>query len=164
MDLYLLRHGDAADSGTNGIADDADRPLTRKGRKDIEKVAQSIRHMGISIDVIVSSPYLRARETAELVGEVLGTGLPINLTSDLALSGKPALVVRQIDRNYSAFKSILLVGHEPLLAELISVLISGRRDAALRIRKGGLCKLTVGMLHAGKCATLDFLMAPSQLP
>ncbi|MCL5021093.1 MAG: hypothetical protein M1339_05410, partial [Bacteroidetes bacterium] len=64
--------------------------------------------------------------------------------------------------NVSSNKEILLVGHEPLLAGLISVLISGRHDVSVRLKKGALCKLSADRLHFGKCATLEWLMGPSE--
>ncbi len=162
MDLYLLRHAEAVARGTSGIERDADRPLTENGVKKINKVAKAMKKMELSFDVILSSPYLRAKDTAQIAGEVLGCGSLVRLTSNLVTSASPAAIVEEINTDYSDCKSVLLVGHEPFLSGLISTLISGRDDIPIGFKKSGLCKLSTDGLRYGKCATLDWLMGPSQ--
>lgn len=68
--LYLLRHGIAVPHGTPGIEDD-DRPLTPKGEKRVRQVAYGLKHLGLDVQKIVSSPLPRAYRTAEIVARVL---------------------------------------------------------------------------------------------
>ena len=70
MNLYLLRHGIAAERGAGQSAGDADRPLTTKGRRKLRRAAAAMRTMQLSFDVILSSPLVRARQTAELIASI----------------------------------------------------------------------------------------------
>ncbi len=160
MDLYILRHGDAAQPGTTR---DADRPLTAVGMKEINNIANGMRTMNLSFDAILTSPYRRARETAEIVGEVLECGSLISQSPNLVSDEDPAAITKEISQHYSRKMNILLVGHEPNLSALISVLISGSHTVSLKLKKGGLCKLSAESLRFGKCATLEWLMGPSQI-
>ena len=163
MDLYLLRHSDAADNGAHGFTRDADRPLTESGIEKMKKVAKAMRKLGLSFDTILSSPYRRAKETSEIVGEILQCSSRIKLTPHLVVNGNLTALVKEINEDYARSKQLLLVGHEPVLTGLISILTSGHHDLSVRLRKGGLCKLSVDDLHVGKCATLEWLVGPSQL-
>ncbi|MCL5020852.1 MAG: hypothetical protein M1339_04140 [Bacteroidetes bacterium] len=71
--------------------------------------------------------------------------------------------MNEINEDYSRRKEILLVGHEPADLSLPSVLISGRHGVSLKLKKGGPCKLSADSLRFGKCATLEWLMGPSQI-
>ena len=160
MDLYILRHSDAA---PHGSMRDADRPLTAEGIAKMTKLAKAMRKMDLSFDAILSSPYVRAKETAEITGEILECKAPVKFTPNLASDGNPSTLLKEIKEDYPRSGSILIVGHEPYLSGLISVLISGRADISIRLRKAGLCKLAVEGLRLGKCATLEWLISPSQL-
>ena len=160
MDLYLLRHGDAAEPG---MTRDAERPLTEAGTKKIKKIANGMRSMNLSFDSIITSPYRRAKETAEIVCEVLECVSLISMSPNLVPDGEPAAILKELNEDYSRRKKILLVGHEPNLSALISVLISGRHDVSMKLKKGGLCKLFADTLRFGKCATLEWLVGPSQI-
>lgn len=163
MDLYLLRHAEAVARGTSGITRDADRPLTENGVKKMNKVAKAMMKMELTFDAILASPFLRAKDTAQITAEVLGCDSLVRLTSNLATSANPASIVDEINRDYPNCKSVLLVGHEPYLSGLISTLISGRTDSLISFKKSGLCKLSTDHLRYGKCATLEWLMGPSQI-
>ncbi len=163
MDLYILRHAEAVEREKFKRVHDADRPLTENGIKKMKKIAQAMLHLGLEFDAILSSPYMRAKDTAQIVGEAFECKSIIKLTPHLVIAGSPADLVKQINEEYSGKGQILLVGHEPYLSNLISVLISGREDVFIKLRKSGICKLSVEKLRLGKCATLEWLMGPSQL-
>lgn len=163
MDIYLLRHADAFEVGKMGVTRDADRQLTERGIRKLNKVAKALVSMKLSFDAILSSPYRRAKETAEIVGDALDCRSLIKLTPNLVADGDPGALLREIIEDHARSRSILLVGHEPQLAGLASVLISGRHDASIRLRKGGLCKLSADVLRVGKCARLEWLIGPSQI-
>lgn len=163
MELYFLRHAEAVARGTSGITRDADRPLTENGVKKINKVAKAMKKMELSFDAFLASPYIRAKDTAQIAGEVLGCASLVTLTENLVSSASPAAIVDEINRDYRDCKSVLLVGHEPFLSALISTLISGRNDIPIAFKKSGLCKLSTDQLRYGKCATLEWLMGPSQV-
>ena len=71
MDLYLLRHGIAVEPGSPGYAKDADRPLTPEGERKLGQIAEAMEALELSFDLILSSPYVRARQTAEIVAATL---------------------------------------------------------------------------------------------
>ena len=163
MNLYLLRHAIAAERGTSDYGSDAERPLTDEGVAKMRRLARSMKALGLEFEAIVSSPYLRARQTAEVVAKVLGWGEPVLLTPLLAPDGDRRELVSWLNRDYGEGKGVMLVGHEPYLSELASVLSAGTTTASLDMRKGGLCWLTANGLRYGQCATLRWLLPPKVL-
>jgi len=162
MELYLMRHGLAVERGADGFADDAKRPLTPKGRRQARKIVAAMKKLDCGFDLILSSPLLRAKQTAEIVAEKLKLQKRLQLSNALAPGGAPAMLARQLGREKTSGK-VLLVGHEPGLSELVSLLTSGDVQLQMDFRKGGLCKLEIEKLRAGKCATLAWLLTPKQL-
>jgi len=162
-ELYLLRHGIAAEPGTGGFTSDAERPLTPEGKSILKRTAEAMLAMGIEFDLILSSPLVRAKQTAELIRQGLGTSTEICFTDNLVLRADARELLREISENYPRKKNILLVGHEPFLSALISRLISGNDQCPIEMKKGGLCKLAVFHLKFGRCARLEWLLAPGQL-
>jgi phosphohistidine phosphatase len=116
--------------------------------------------MKLSFDLILSSPYVRARQTAEIVAQVLKAGRRLKFSEHLASDGDPEELVDQLKSLYHAPRCLVLVGHEPYLSRLISKLVTGGTDLALNLKKGGLCKLTVRRLSYSRCATLEWLLTP----
>ncbi len=161
--LYVLRHGIAVDRGDVSYPLDSDRPLTPKGVKKMRRIATGMRHLNVEFDIILTSPYRRALETAFVVGREYGVGEAIQSTPALRAEVLPEEVVRMLQDNYSSCQNLLLVGHEPQLSALISTLTSGSANARPILKKGGLCKLQVEKLVAGKCATILWLLTPKQL-
>lgn len=159
MELYILRHGIAVERGTGGYKKDGDRPLTEEGEERMREIAEAMLGMGLKFDLIFSSPYVRARRTAKIVGDALGQD--VTLTDALLPDANPQDLIDEI--NDERRQRVLLVGHEPDLSQLISVLISGNANASLEFKKGGLAKLTTGKLTFGACATLNWLLTPKQL-
>lgn len=160
MKLYLLRHGDAADHNDPRYPTDAVRPLTPKGIKRTRQLANGLRQMDITFDVIFSSPLVRARQTAEIVARSLKLEKKLQLTNHLALDGAFVDILAQIEHIRPAAKTVLLVGHEPFLSGLISLLCTGGPLLGLTLKKGALCRLEVATLKAGRCAMLEWLLTP----
>ena len=159
MEIYILRHGIAVDRGTPGYKKDGDRPLTEDGIEKIRQVAEAMLAMELKFDLILSSPYVRAAETAKIVAGELDE--EVTFTNFLLPEGNPLELIREINDNKP--QSVLLVGHEPDLSRLMSLLISGDSEAAIELKKGGLSKLTAEKLMFGQCATLHWLLTPKQL-
>ena len=160
MKLYILRHGEAADHGDPRYENDADRPLTPRGIQRTKALAHTLRLMDISFDVIFSSPLVRARETAEIVERGLRLHGRLELTEHLALSGDVEKLVHQLNKIRPAPGSILLVGHEPYLSHLVSLLCTGGSHLSLALKKSGLCRMEVETLRAARCASLEWLLSP----
>lgn len=160
MKLYLLRHGEAAEFGDPRYPNDADRPLTDRGAQRTKALAHALRRWDIAFDVIVSSPLVRARETAEIMERGLRLHDRLNFNDHLAPSGDYGRLVSSLNEMRPAPKSLLLVGHEPHLSGLISLLCTGGQGLLLTLKKGGLCRLEVERLRAGRCASLEWLLSP----
>lgn len=163
MELYLLRHAEAVPHGDAAFDRDSDRPLTADGEKRMRRVAAGMRQLDLAADPILSSPFVRARQTAEIAAQALTAMDKLTLTDSLAADGDPAGLIAEIQRHYRSAKSILLVGHEPYLSGLISQLLTGHDTLSLNFRKAALAKLTVTSLHYGRCAALDWFLTPRQL-
>jgi phosphohistidine phosphatase len=163
MLLYLMRHGLAVEPGTPGFKTDADRALTPKGRRQLRKIAAAMKKLDLELDLILSSPFVRARQTAEIVAATLHLKKKLKFSNALAVGGDPANLLRQLERIKPLPEGLLLVGHEPGLSQLLSVLLTGTTRMAAEFKKGGLCKLEVKKLHLGACATLEWMLTPSQM-
>jgi phosphohistidine phosphatase len=163
MNLYLLRHGIAVDPSSPRFAKDAERPLTPKGRRRLQQVAEAMSVMKISFDVVLSSPYLRAKQTAEIVAKPLKRQKKLKFTDELVPGGNPKSLIQHLNELRPMPKNILLVGHEPYLSKLIALLTAGNTNMEIDLKKGGLCKLETDSLRYGRCATLEFLLAPRQM-
>jgi len=161
--IYLLRHGPATPRGDAAYPLDSDRPLTPKGIKRTRRIADGMRRLKVSFDVMVTSPYKRALETAFVVARQYGAGQTIQTCAALAPEVLPEEVIRVLQEKYASSRELLLVGHEPQLSALISTLTTGSAGARPLLKKGGLCKLQVDKLQAGKYATLLWLLTPRQL-
>ena len=90
-------------------------------------------------------------------------GVRLIETEHLAPIGYADHLINEINEKYADVEKIALVGHEPSLSSLVSVLIAGEPDLSLTIKKGGVCRLSVGSLQYDRCASLDWLLSPSQL-
>jgi phosphohistidine phosphatase len=163
VNIFLLRHGIAAEPGAPGIKTDAERPLIPKGEQRLRAAAAAMETMGLSFDAIISSPFLRAKQTAEIVAKILKLERNLTFSSDLIPGGNPQALIRQLNGLKPAPENILLVGHEPHLSRLIALLVSGDTTATIEMKKGSLCKLETQELEYGHCATLKWLLTPGQM-
>src|SRR5690349_10432318 len=123
MELYVLRHGLAVER-TVGVKD-RERTLTPKGRQRTERLAAHLKKQKVSVDWILASPFVRARETAEVVAAKMKYKGEIAFSGHLLPGGSPKMVIKELQDNLSKDR-ILLVGHEPDLSQLISFLVLGK--------------------------------------
>lgn len=163
MDLYVLRHAIAVERGTPGFKDDSQRPLTDKGAQKMQCVAEGMLALELSFEVILSSPFVRAKQTAEIVADVFRAKKKLEFTPHLELGGDPNKLISFINEKHGSDSSLILVGHEPYLSNLISILIAGSDNLSITMKKGGLCKLSAAKLKYERCATLKWLLTPGQL-
>lgn len=163
MILYFLRHGLAAERNVHKFKHDADRPLTAEGKRKLEKIAAAMQRLELAFDLILSSPLVRARQTAEIVASAFHSRNKLCYSEALAPEGATAGVIRALKALDPQPESLLLVGHEPQMSRLISVLLAGDPGCALLLKKGGLCKLELPALRHGRCAILHWLLAPKQM-
>lgn len=162
MNLYFLRHAIAVERGTPGYESDSERPLTAKGASRMRKIAEGMKSLELEYDLILTSPYVRARSTAEIVADVFKCKKRLRITRNL-VNGDDAALIGELTDSYGKNREILLVGHEPHMSHLISVLLTGSENSDIIMKKGGLCKLSIPELRYERCATLEWLLTPRVL-
>ncbi len=163
MNLYLLRHSNAADQPPKGETGDSARRLTPEGIYKARVIGRAMRRMGLTFDLVLSSPAARAQETAALVVAELKPRPTVELHGDLQIGGQLRSVGKRILKGPRPPEDVLLVGHEPDLSRIAALLLAGAHPVTLTFKKGGLCKLAVGRLRYGRCATLEWQLTPRLL-
>lgn len=168
MRIYLMRHGLAGNRDT-WTDDDSLRPLTEKGERRMRAAADGLKRLNPAVDVLLTSPLVRARQTAEIVGETLN----LEVEEQAALEPGFGLVhLAGLLTIYTEAHSLMLVGHEPDFSILIGRLIATRGEAQVMMKKGACCALdlpeeTPNPDRAAKqltgSATLLWLMSARQL-
>src|SRR3990172_1191400 len=123
-ELYLIRHGVAEDRG-EAWPDDAKRPLTQDGMSKLRKSARALSRLGVVFDVIVASPFVRTRQTAEIIAGGLDPHPHIVTADSLAPGGTVAAVLSDLEKHAKRGR-IALVGHEPGIGELAARLVGPR--------------------------------------
>lgn len=161
MILYILRHGVAEDVAPAG--DDAARRLTPRGRSKMEQAAAGLRALDLEIDVLLTSPLPRAAETAAIVAAAYrGRPAPKELPA-LAPGVAPAETVHAL-RAFARHEHVMVVGHEPGLSRLASLVLTGSPDRlAIDLKKGGCIAIELEKLVPPSGATLLWLLTPRQL-
>jgi len=161
MNLFFLRHGKAHPRGPRWRPD-RKRPLTREGEDDMFDVARGLQAMEVAFDAILTSPYARARRTAEILAQVYQSRKLFE-TSHLVPDAPGKAMVDNITQNFRDARGIVLVGHEPGMSRLISTLLTGEDGMEMELKKAGFCKLSVEKLVFGQCACLHWFLTPKQL-
>lgn len=137
FELYFVRHAIAAERG-DAWPDDSKRPLTDEGASRMRKAARGLARLDVGIDVILTSPLVRARQTADILASALDPRPSIVTLESLAPGAGYAAFVADLEKH--ARKSrIALVGHEPGLGELAARLIGSRH--AIEFKKGAVCRI-----------------------
>ncbi len=138
MRCYFLRHGLAGDPG-RWQGPDAERPLTDEGRERMAREAKTIDELGLGLDAIVTSPLVRAKQTAQIVAERLKMNDRLIEDARVGLDFD-ASHLTSILADHSSASAIMLVGHDPSMSETIGALIGGGR---VELKKGALACLDV---------------------
>jgi phosphohistidine phosphatase len=155
-EIYLVRHGLAEERGDKW-PDDAKRQLTEEGISRMRKSVRGLSRLGVTVDVVLTSPLVRARQTAEIVAAGL-TPRPSLITADsLATDGSFAAVVADLEK-HARKRRIALVGHEPHIGELAARLIGSRH--AIEFKKGAVCRIDLATLPPSGPGDLRWLLTP----
>lgn len=157
MELYLIRHAEAAPVGERGITDDAERPLTPKGETQAAAVGKVLQRRGIVLHKLIVSPLLRAQQTANILARHLQPA-PDLITSDALVNGAKPRKLAKLLRSLEG-ERFGLVGHMPHIAEWAGWLI-GAKKAQLDIAKAGIAQLVCGELPGKGLATLRLVVTP----
>jgi phosphohistidine phosphatase len=156
LQLHFLRHADAGDPEA-WQGDDASRPLSEKGELQAERLGSFLAEVGFQPDAIISSPKIRARRTAEVVGAAIGVG--VRLDDRLAVGFDPA-AVDAILADAGDPRRAVLVGHDPDFSQVLGWLANAD---GLTMKKAALARVDVkGAVAAGR-GTLRWLVPPDLL-
>jgi phosphohistidine phosphatase len=156
MTIYLLRHGIAEPVGPGG--GDATRALTEEGRSKLRAVLKTARGAGVKPDRILTSPLVRAAQTAEIAAEALGCGGKLIRTETLAPGGRPEDVWSEIRAQKDA-ESVLLSGHEPQFSQLAAFLLAAP-ELTIDFKKGALVAIEMDQLGPRPRGVLRWMLAP----
>lgn len=161
MMLYLMRHGLAGNPNPEG--DDSARKLTPRGRDRIREAAAGMRAMKLRFDVILTSPFARAADTASIVAAEMGEPPAPEPMPELAAGTAPAEMLNAL-KHLPPHQRILIVGHEPGLSRLASLLLSGSAEAAnFLLKKGGLIAFEFPDRIESGAAVLRWMLTQKQL-
>ncbi|MEO1828907.1 MAG: phosphohistidine phosphatase SixA [Pseudomonas sp.] len=154
MRLWILRHGQAAAQA----ATDPERPLTGAGEQEVRSMCQIL--AGQPLDAILASPYLRAQQTASLVADQLNFARGVATAPWLTPDDAPADVLRYLSERSE--QQLLLVSHQPLVSQLLSLLCEGHRGGHFPMPTAGLACVDMDVVAAG-LGQLQLLQSPAQL-
>jgi phosphohistidine phosphatase len=163
MKLLVVRHGAAMDRdefARTGESDDF-RPLTDEGKEEMKEVSKGLRAAVEELDVLATSPLVRARQTADIMADAYGIKLP-----EVERSLMPGTSFGDFEdwcASHREKKVIAVVGHDPHLSTLVTWLLTGRNDPRIRLKKGGACLLSFESTPRRGSGTLNWLLTPRQL-
>ena len=154
LELYFLRHADAGDPMT-WAGDDADRPLSKKGRRQAKRLARVLADLNFRADAVLTSPRLRSADTARIVAKAIGK--KAHADDRLGIDFGEETLAGLVAEWDADVRKVLLVGHDPDFTHLVSWLVG----ASITMRKGALARLDLAdrTVSAGH-ASLRWLLPP----
>jgi phosphohistidine phosphatase len=163
MHLLIVRHAIAEDRDEFAASgrDDSERPLTDEGREKMRRVVEGLRRVVPRIDLLASSPYTRAMQTADLVAE--GYGIDDIKPVDALVPGAPLQRFLSWLERKKGVDLIAVVGHEPQLGELVTWLMSGLAESRVEMKKGGAAMLEFTGQPGSGTGVLQWLLTSAQL-
>jgi phosphohistidine phosphatase len=139
MELFVLRHGEA---GQRTLSSDRIRPLTSAGKSELFEIAKALKTIGLKFDLVVASPLKRAYDTAMIVSDVFNIDSKVHVWNELAPEGKKTDVYHKISQLREEY-SVLIVGHQPLLGEMVNEIIHKSKSSPCNfvLKKGGIVRI-----------------------
>ena len=159
VQLYLVRHAIAEERGPKWT-DDTKRPLTKAGIKRMRTAARGVSRLGITFDIVLTSPLVRARQTADVLAAAFDVKPPIVITHSLAPGSRFADLLADIKKQPKR-ECIALVGHEPDLGVTASRL--GGLKRPLEFKKGAVCRIDVDSIPPSGAGVLRWFATPALL-
>ncbi|MFO0879939.1 MAG: phosphohistidine phosphatase SixA [Gemmataceae bacterium] len=158
MHLYIIRHADAVPLGEQGIIEDEKRPLTEAGQQQCASLVKALQRVGVNLDRLLTSPLVRARQTAEGISQGWGGTPPPILVCDLLAPGsKKRNILERLREQH--VDSLGIIGHNPDLSELTAWLL-GDKDAGLHLEKAGVACIEFDGIPGKSTGTLAWLVNP----
>ena len=159
LELYLIRHGVAAERGED-YPDDSKRPLTNAGISRLRKEAKALDALGVAFDHIITSPLVRTRQTADIFAESLKSKPSMSQSDALAPAGTSTAVIQELAKHMRKGR-IALVGHEPNIGELAARLIGARMP--MEFKKGAICRIDFEVFPPKGIGQLRWFLTPRML-
>lgn len=161
LELYLIRHGLAGKSLADQTSDEK-RPLSKKGKEKMKEIAKGLKKLDICFEMVLTSPLIRAKETAEIVQAYCGATKKVSVTSLLKPGSSYDNLIKFLNK-YKKHQRIALVGHEPFLSGFASYCLAQSENSFINLKKGGILVLeNDAMIKPGECV-LTWLMEPGQI-
>ena len=159
VELYLIRHGLAAQRG-DSYPDDTKRPLTPRGIERLQQEAEGLVELDVTFDVILTSPLVRTRQTAEIIAGAFDPHPHLVNVEALAPGGSHQAVLADLEK-HARRNRIAIVGHEPEIGELAARLIGTGHP--IEFKKGAICRIDVDTLPPSGPGALRWLLTPKIL-
>jgi len=157
MQIYLLRHAIAEDAPPG--KPDSERALTDQGREKLARVLRKAKDAGVEPSLILSSPYRRARETAEAAASVLDYGGKITQTRALLPDAEESELWDEI-RTVQNERAILLASHEPLMSGMVAFLLNSP-NLVVDMKKAALVRIDCDRFGAEPRGVLKWMLTPA---
>ena len=161
MQVILVRHGTAEDFEIGSSRPDSDRKLTQEGRNEIKQVAEGLRRFVDDVDVIATSPYIRAVQTAEILSKEFDTDGPREV--DALRSGAGPEVMTEWLATQDPEATVVLVGHEPDFSILLAYLTTNDCGGYAKLSKAGVCLIDCPSIPTMSKGKLVWLVTPAVL-
>ena len=159
MEIWILRHAKAEEGGP--ATPDEERELTPAGHERMRSVAKAIAGLEPKLDAILTSPLVRARQTAEPVARALSLEDEVIETNALVPGADPKEILREIEKR--GLSRVMVVGHMPHLGRLLGYLLTGRPDTAIEMKKASLARIEFDGDAPKPPGTLTFLLTSKEL-
>lgn len=161
LELYMIRHG-LADKKIEDEINDDERPLNKKGKEKMKDIAKGLKELKISFDIILTSPLLRSKESAEILNAYCSDTKEVTVT-DLLVPGASYNNLIKFLNKFKDVKKVAIVGHEPFLSSFASYCLSKNKNSLMNLKKGGVLMLEIDeVIKPGQCI-LSWLMEPKQI-
>lgn len=157
MELYFLRHGIAEDASSTGR--DSDRRLTDEGRRKLRQILQRVGEAGVSPDLMLTSPYVRARQTAEIAKEILGYKEDLVVSDALRSDSDPQAVWQEIRSLHGGAHRIVLASHEPLMSRCTGYFLNAP-ELIVDFKKGAVVRIDVDQAGVHPRGVLRWMLVP----
>jgi phosphohistidine phosphatase len=161
MNLTLVRHGEAVPVG-GGVPGDADRPLTPRGEEDARLLGRFLARTGGGISALLSSPLLRARQTAELIRAALPGAPAVLVTENLAPGFRSRALYDEVAR-FGDAGNVVCVGHQPDMGNFLAYLIDVPAHGAVAMPTGAAARVVAGEGNPPAEAQLEWVVTPALL-
>ena len=159
VQLYLVRHAIAEERGPKW-PDDTKRPLSKDGARRMRTVARGLNRLDIKFDIVLTSPLVRARQTADILASAFDVKPPVVIAASLAPGARYADLLADVKRQPRR-ECIALVGHEPDLGATAARLAGLKRP--LEFKKGAVCRIDVDAVPPAGAGVLRWFATPALL-